>query len=431
MGGLRRLGLLLLTLLPALGAEEALEPASARVLRGLLDPARQEREAAEAALRQSARLDPVALDGLWGSLDARGRASLLRAIAGAGTAHAARVGWRRAAEAEPELFRAFMEGLGEGGKPAIFAEEPKGLTPARRAWVEALRLRWRLEEQLARLKSPTGPTGHYTGQFARLKGLVPSVLPVLFDIVADREAPWPGEGAAGPYRPIHPGLLRFDSGELRELCAYSFAELIDPADEEHIARVQALWKQYWDLPDEESFEKSELAPALAFSLHDLGVAWPARAYIRYLLRMSESRSKRAASAVWALGFAYMRIGEYDSGEQCYQRVLEDLDGGSRYLAAYNLACSFAIRASHEVARRDHYKRLAIRYLRNAVALGFVDWQWMQADGDLDFIRQEREYKAIVDELRASFPDRRRGHVSKKLEEFLQEKEADQRDAGGK
>ncbi len=428
MGGLRTVWPLLLLPLSALAAEES--PQDPHILRGLLDAARQEREAAAASLRQSARLDAGAVAGLWERLDARGRAVLLRALAGAGTEHAARVGWRRAAAAEPELFRAFVEGLAEGGKRAIFAEEPAELSPSRREALEALRVRWQIEEQLARLKSPTGQTGHYTGQFARLKAYVPRGLQLLFDIVKDREAPWPGEGSAGPYRSIHPGMLLFDPGELRELCAYSFAELVDPRDEAAMAQLQELWAAYWNLPERDGLERSELAPALAFSLHDLGVAMPARAYIRDLLHASESRSTRAARAVWALGFAYMRIGEYDLGQQQYERILGEIDAGSRNLAAYNLACSFAIRMAQEPARRDANRRLAIRYLRRAVELEFFDWQWMQSDGDLDAIRDDPAYKEIVDELRRRFPDRRRGAVSKKLEDFLKEREAEAQNAGG-
>ena len=77
-----------------------------------------------------------------------------------------------------------------------------------------------------------------------------------------------------------------------------------------------------------------------------------------------------------------------------------------------------MRARQDPRRRQYYKRLAIYYLQEAVRLELWDWGWMEADGDLDFIRPTPEYKAILAALKVKYPDRRKGSVSKKVNDFL-------------
>jgi len=414
------------------------------IRRGLGAEARGARFRAEAAARELARTDPGALEALWGGLDLRGRCGLVRALAASGTRHAALVALQHAGDPSPEVFRALLDGLAAGGEKALFAPVPEGLSQKRRRAVEWLRLRWRVEAELVRLKSPAGSTGHYTGQFSGFAKFGPGVIDIFFDILQDRAVPLPGEAGSGPFESIHPEMVRYDKMELRDLVACGFGEMTTRRDLATVRRILKLFKRYWSLDEEGGFdfEHNSLAPNLAYSLFDLGVRsetrtdkrWasilrahglaraPHDIYISKLVHDSKGYSYTALRALWQLGYAYIRVGQHALGESYYKRILAmpAESGVSRHLAAYNLACNFSMRARQDPRRRQYYKRLAIYYLQEAVRLELWDWGWMEADGDLDFIRATPEYKAILAALKAKYPERRKGSssVSKKVKDFL-------------
>ncbi len=391
---------LLLALAGAAHAD-APEPRFEAVREGLLSPGRGAREGAEALAREIARTDPSGVAALWDRLDLRGRCLLVRALGAAGTRHAAEVALARAAGPEPELFPALLDGLAAGGEASLFAPVPEEMPAARREAIEEMRLRWRLEAELARLKSPSGLTGHYTGQFARAKELGPGVIPILLDITADRARPLPGETASGPYAAIHPGMTSFDPQELRGMTAYAFAELAEKSDAATIEELLRLHWEYKSLDEDEfPFEHEELAPALAFSLYDLAVVEPALARIGELEDVYRARGEYRY--LWELGYANIRIGRIADGEEWYKRALEEAD--NRAIAAYNLACSYAVR---------HERKDAIKYLRQAIhECGYGDWKWMEEDGDLAFIRGDPEYQKLLRHLQQKYPERKKGKVPK-------------------
>ncbi|MHC4959879.1 MAG: hypothetical protein ACYTGN_16060 [Planctomycetota bacterium] len=424
---MRRLAaLLLLAAMANAGTDE--------IRRGLSADSRGARAEAEAAARRLARTDPAGLAGLWDSLDERGRCGLMRALASAGTKHAAVVALKRAGAARPEVFRAMLEGMAEGGAAALSAPVPETLPAARRRAVEWLRTRWRVEAELAALKSMSGSTGQFTGQFAKLKPLGPAAIAILFDIVMDRGVALPGEASAGRFEAIHPELVRYERYELREVAANAFGEITPRDDRATIERLLALFDYYWSLDDEQyEFEKYGLAPNLAYSLWDLArlggadertaqrMTTPASRYISDLERTARGGfGYEALQARWNLGYAHIRIGNYAIGERHYKEILRIRGMGvSRHVAAYNLACNFSKRAQAEPRQRERFKRYAIEYLRRAVyELNWWDWGWMEEDGDLDFIRTMPEYKAILKHLKAKYPDRKKGKVSKKARDFL-------------
>jgi hypothetical protein len=359
---------------------------------------------------------------LWDRLDLQGRCLLLKALGAAGTRHAAEVAFARAGSPEPELFRALLDGLVLGGETSLFAPMPDGLPEARVAAIEELRLRFKLEAELVRLKSPSGLTGHYEGQFARVKPLAPAVIPMLLDILANRARPLAGESAAGPYVGIHAGMLQFDPQELRLMAAYAFSEVVQLTDEatiEALVRLHALYTA--DPEDEEDqprwkarqprFEREELAPAIAFSLFDLGVRRPAEAYIDSLVERYDST--KDVTLLWDLGFACIRVKRYREGQQWYLEVLAA--SPSRAIAAYNLACNFSMQARDAKSSewRGRFKREALNYLRLAIEeCGYGDWKWMEEDGDLDFIRGEKEYAELLRYLQRKYPERKKGTVAK-------------------
>ena len=400
---------LLLVLLAGVAAADAPEPRFEAVREGLLSPGRGAREGAEKTARELARTDPAGVAALWEGLDLRGRCLLVRALAAAGTRHAAEVAFAKAVAPEAEFFRALLDGLAAGGEASLFAPLPEEMPASRKEAIEELRLRWRLEEELSRLKSPSGPTGHYTGQFARVKTLGPLVIPILLDITADRARPLPGESASGPYASIHPDMTRFDPQELRGLVAYAFAEVAEKTD---LATITELLRLHWEFAaadeDEFPFEREDLAPSIAYSLYDLGVRRPALDYIQSL------REREAAGddkVLWELGYACIRIGRFDEGEMWYASVLDREE--SRAIAAYNLACNFSMRAQKETRRRERHKELALEYLEKAILeFNYGDWKWMEEDGDLSFIRVEPRYQELLRHLQRKYPEREKGKVPK-------------------
>jgi tetratricopeptide (TPR) repeat protein len=59
-------------------------------------------------------------------------------------------------------------------------------------------------------------------------------------------------------------------------------------------------------------------------------------------------------------------------------------------AHYNLACSLAL------SRR---KADALRSLRQAVKLGYKDFDWMQQDPDLEELKQHPEFRNLLEQLK--------------------------------
>jgi len=410
--------LLALAAAAAAGGPVPSDPETIRA--GLLAPGRDAREQAEVATRAWARVDPAGALALWERLDLRGRAILVRALASAGTRHAATIALRHAGDPEPEIFRALLVGLADGGAKALFAPAPDELPDVRRRALEAVRLRWKVEAELVRLKSPSGPTGHYEGQYKDLRKLGPEAIPVFFDLTMDRASPILGEGSAGPYRSMHPGMVRFNRAELRDLAAHAFGEIVERTDEATIRRLQVLWRRYFNADRVRyRLEREALSAALAYSLHDLGREQAASDYIarlEYEARDYDDPAK-ALGAMWELGYANIRIGEYEEGERWYTEALRS--SPSKAIAAYNMACNFAMRAQQEPPRREDFTERAIRYLELAInRYNYGDWKWMEEDGDLDFIRDHPHYKQLLAQLKRKYPERKKGKVSKKPEDFL-------------
>ncbi len=79
-------------------------------------------------------------------------------------------------------------------------------------------------------------------------------------------------------------------------------------------------------------------------------------------------------------------GRYADGLQIDKRLVQLRPTDP--LAHYNLACSYAL-----LKRTDH----AIKTLRRAVELGYRDFRYMREDRDLDSIRQDPRFRALLRE----------------------------------
>ncbi|HEX5136831.1 MAG TPA: hypothetical protein VFY93_07665 [Planctomycetota bacterium] len=408
---------LLLAALAAPALAEAPDTGFEAVREGLLSPGRGARESAEKSAREIARTDPFGVAALWDRLDLEGRCLLVRALGAAGTRHAAEVALERAKDAPEEVFRALLDGLAEGGETSLFAPDPEGLPSARAKALDDLRFRYRVEDELARLKSTSGPTGHYAGQFKRVKDLGPRAVPILLDILMDRAVSMPGEGAAGPYRGIHPGLLAFDPQELRGLTAYGIGEVVERDDRATIARLLDLCNALSGTRGSDvRFEREELAPSIAFSLHDLGVPGPAQRYIndlRHKLDAGRLSGVEELDAMWDLAFACIRVGRHDEGVDYYLRILDW--SPNKAIVAYNVACSFSTRAAEtrDARMRGIFRREAVQFLAQAIEeFNYGDWKWMEEDGDLSFIRDDPKYQELLRYLQRKYPERKKGNVLK-------------------
>jgi len=420
-----RAGVLLISLLGAtvVSADGPQVPRSQRVRTGLQAPDRAAREAAQKLAREWARTDPAGVDELFADLDLRARAALLRALAGAGTSHAARLALAHGGEPDEAIFRALIVGLGEGGQRAIFARLPDGVrlgTERLRALAD-LRMRWKVESRFAALKSRSGRTGHYTGQYKQIAQLGPGAIDVMWHIVRNRSWPQPGEASGDSYRPLNPALLDFEEDERRELAAYSFGELIAKNDSVWIPRIEKLFREYWRFEEDiKPVEKLELAPALAYSLHDLGLPVAAQTYISSLTLKARRMDFDGLQAMWDLGYACMRIGDFEKGESWYRRVISLQDDWGRGIACYNLACHFAVRSQRKSGDSARYRKVALQWLESAILQhNFIDWVWMDEDGDLMALRDEPRYKRLRARLKAKYPEPpKRRKIEKDPSKFL-------------
>jgi len=89
-----------------------------------------------------------------------------------------------------------------------------------------------------------------------------------------------------------------------------------------------------------------------------------------------------------LGNAYTAMGKYDEGLQIDLRLkkLRPCDS----IVHYNLACSYSLLGKI---------KLSLTALGKSIELGYDDVQYIEDDADLDRLRDEEEYKILVNKLK--------------------------------
>ncbi len=100
------------------------------------------------------------------------------------------------------------------------------------------------------------------------------------------------------------------------------------------------------------------------------------------------RDPSYADVVEILGGLYTKHGRIVDGLRMDRRLVRLLP--SNATAHYNLACSLAL-----VKR----KAAALRSLRQAVELGYRDFDWMQQDPDLDGLKEHPDFIALLNQLK--------------------------------
>jgi Flp pilus assembly protein TadD len=100
------------------------------------------------------------------------------------------------------------------------------------------------------------------------------------------------------------------------------------------------------------------------------------------------RDPQYASVVELLGGLYTRQGRIADGLKMDRKLVKLQPGNAT--AHYNLASSLAL---------SKRKTDALRELRQAVKLGYRDFDWMQQDPDLEALKQHPEFQTLLETLK--------------------------------
>jgi tetratricopeptide (TPR) repeat protein len=100
------------------------------------------------------------------------------------------------------------------------------------------------------------------------------------------------------------------------------------------------------------------------------------------------RDPSYADVIEILGGLYTKHGRIADGLKMDRKLVKLQPRNAT--AHYNLACSLAL------AKR---KSDALRTLRHAVELGYKDLDWMQQDPDLEDLKDQPAFVALVDQLK--------------------------------
>lgn len=106
-----------------------------------------------------------------------------------------------------------------------------------------------------------------------------------------------------------------------------------------------------------------------------------------LFEVVRRRAPDDLEALEALGMAYTQRGEYGRGLEVDRRLAELKPQNPR--VHYNLACSYAL-----VGDVD----LSIATLERAIELGYDDLEHLEQDADLDPIRHDWRYAALLKKI---------------------------------
>lgn len=93
-------------------------------------------------------------------------------------------------------------------------------------------------------------------------------------------------------------------------------------------------------------------------------------------------------ALTALGNAYTKKGCYKEGLEIDKKLIQLKP--DEPIVYYNLACSYSLLRMSQPC---------LAALKKAIELGYRDFDFMEADSDLEFIRQDARYRELISLLR--------------------------------
>ena len=100
------------------------------------------------------------------------------------------------------------------------------------------------------------------------------------------------------------------------------------------------------------------------------------------------RDPNYTEVVEILGGLYTKVGRVSDGLKMDRKLVRLLPDNAT--AHYNLACSLAL----SKRRTD-----ALRSLKQAVNLGYTDFDWMTQDPDLEDLKDHPEFLKLLDQLK--------------------------------
>lgn len=407
---------------PRARADAPAERASVEVLIGRLrSPFRIERDAAVADLSARGTEARAAVIAAFRTGDRELRLDLVRVLAADGSKEALDV----LLEALPSLQDAatatvvqasLVEHAEQVADTVSAWRDESGKVPPRVAELATLLQRARIEARFLSRKSSSGGTGSYPGQFDVLKPDRRAALEVCLDIFLDRAPKRPGRFPTGTYRFLRPPSFFVDSIELRAMALHAIAELATPDDRDVLdalagsldtleEAIAARGGRFW-APVEAALADGVLATMAKLRGQDptperyasedrpapRGATWRELAdeTVEWLARQIDHLDDAAALA--------LQLTDFRRAVQLYERLRMRSEGA---IPAYNLACALA-RWSREPGELDpsRLRARALLAITDAVDSGYADWAWMEQDRDLDPIRDEPGFKALLQRMKA-------------------------------
>jgi tetratricopeptide (TPR) repeat protein len=87
------------------------------------------------------------------------------------------------------------------------------------------------------------------------------------------------------------------------------------------------------------------------------------------------------------GYVLYKLGRYDEALEAYNKAIEIKPDSHE--AWYNLACLYSLKKE---------KGKALKYFQKAIENGYNDLSHIKKDSDMDFIRNEKEFQAIINKI---------------------------------
>jgi hypothetical protein len=263
--------------------------------------------------------------------------------------------------------------------------------------------RARVEAAFLSRKSKSGGTGYYRGQFDVLLPDREASLPVLLAVLEDRALKVPGEHPVGGYAFVVATPFGVERTDLRTMAANALSELLREGDEEAVAHLARLYRDYYDelsgsmglLPQDRPPEAG-LVGSILPTLHRLD---PRRWSLEKERLLDLYQGFGDLGSLDERAMLHLRVGEYEKAIGLYRLVAAR--GASAY-AYYNVACAYSIWSLEAPERATTLRAQALRHLELAIDTGYLDWPWMEQDRDLDSIRDTARYRELLARLQAEF-----------------------------
>jgi len=153
------------------------------------------------------------------------------------------------------------------------------------------------------------------------------------------------------------------------------------------AAIVPRLKEFMDQPAEEMMvSRKSLEDAARYSLFKLGEKSYMEAKKEQVLAQIAANGEIGDYYRSELAEVFVRMGDLEQAELEYQKVVAMRPDEGRVV--YNLSCIYSLRGK---------KELALKTLKEAIGMGFDDYEWIRLDRDLDNIRGEEGFKMILRE----------------------------------